>query len=304
MKVLSIGHANIDLTLFVSEVPPPDGDVKSIATLIGTGGAASNFAVSISRLGERPAVIAVVGDDPLGEFYLRRMEEDGVDVSAVEVASGFATGLVTVINEIGKQRRMISSSGANAKMDSEMIKSRKELIGAADLVHVASLELENVLHVADLRKDLSWDPGIKIAKLGLERLRPVVASTERLFVSGLEASITAGREEPKEAAEFLSALGPSEVVVKLGDQGSVALVEGEFYSVKALSPMVADTTGAGDVFDATYTIARMRGLKPEACLEMANSAAAIKIGRPGTTSGIPTWEEVKALLSFFRKRTG
>ena len=299
MVVLSVGHANVDLTLFVREIPAPDSDVRALATMIGSGGAASNFAIALSRMGEEVAVLAIVGDDLLGELYMRSMREAGVDVSHVKVVRGEITGLVTVINEVGKQRRMISTPGANARMTPDFIEEKREVIESAELVHVASLEVENAEAVARIRKDLSWDPGVKIARLGAERLREVFSSTRRLFVSRVEARVLTGEEDPRSAAEILSSMGPEEVVIKLGREGAASLISGEFMVVEALRPMVVDTTGAGDVFDAAYTVARRRGYSPESSLKLANSAAAIKLSRPGTTRGIPNWDEVVTVACMF-----
>lgn len=299
MKFISIGHANIDITLFVPELPTPDKDVKVLASTIGTGGAASNFAICVTKLGEEAGLLAVVGDDLMGKFFLKKLEEHGVDVSHVEVARGIGTGMVIVINEIGKQRRMISISGANARMNPETIRKWSATISEADFVHVASLEIENALAVAEEREDLSWDPGTKVVRLGFKKLRPMFRSVKRILLNREEVRMLAGKENLKDAMRFLSELGPTEVVVKLGFEGSIALVDGTFYETPALSPLVVDTTGAGDVFDATYLVARARNYGVRESLELANAAAALKISRPGTTSGIPTWNEVLIMRSTF-----
>jgi len=267
--------------------------------MVGTGGAASNFAICVTKLGEEAGLLAMVGDDLLGKFFTDKLQRLGVDVSHVETVKGTSTGMVVVINEIGKQRRMISVSGANARMDSKIIQKWSTVISGADFVHVASLEIKNALTVAKIRDDLSWDPGIKVVRLGFNKLKPIFGSVKRILINKEEAKILSGKEEIIEAMRFLSKLGPTEVIVKLGDKGSVALVEGALYEVPALSPLVVDTTGAGDVFDATYLVARARNYGVEESLKLANSASALKISRPGTTLGIPTWNEVLVMASTF-----
>jgi len=299
LKFISIGHANIDITLFLPKLPPPDGDVKVLSSMVGTGGAASNFAICVTKLGEEAGLLAVVGDDLLGKFFIDRLKELGVDVSHVEIAKGASTGMVVVLNEIGKQRRMISISGANARMNLKTIETWNKIISDADFVHIASLEIENALAVARRRKDLSWDPGTKVVRLGLNKLEPMFRSVRRIMLNEKEVKILSEKEEVKEAMKFISDLGPIEVIVKLGEKGSIALVEGAFYKAPALSPLVVDTTGAGDVFDATYLVARARNYGAEQALKLANAASALKISRPGTTTGIPTWSEVLVMATAF-----
>ncbi len=299
MKFTSIGHANIDITLFISKLPAPDEDVKVQASMIGTGGAASNFALCVRKLGEEAELLALIGDDLFGKFFLERLAEQGVDVSNIMVAEGASTGMVVVINEIGKQRRMMSISGANARMNSEIIQKWSTAISEADFVHIASLEIENAVVIAEKRNDLSWDPGTKVARLGLEKLKPMFPSLRVILLNKEEARMLTGKNNVKDAMRFLSGLGPEEVVVKLGANGSMAFVSEAFYEAPALSPLVVDTTGAGDIFDATYLVARARGYDVGEALRLANVASALKISRPGTTKGIPTWDEVLVVKSTF-----
>ncbi len=299
MKFISIGHANIDITLFIPKLPLPDEDVKVLASMVGTGGAASNFAICVTKLGEDAGLLAVVGDDLLGKFFLNKLAEHGVDISNVVIAKGATTGMVVVLNEIGKQRRMLSVSGANTKMNTKIIQEWSTVISDADFVHVASLEIENALAVARKREDLSWDPGTKVIRLGLKKLKPMFRSVRIILLNKEEARILTGRDDIREAMKFISELGPKEIIVKMGAKGSIALVEGVFYKAPALSPLVVDTTGAGDVFDATYLLARARNYEIEESLKLANAASALKISRPGTTTGIPSWNEILVMSSAF-----
>src|SRR2546429_7364428 len=51
--------------------------------MLDFGGADSNFAIAMSRLGYRAAWISRLGDEPLGELVLNAIAREGVDVSRV-----------------------------------------------------------------------------------------------------------------------------------------------------------------------------------------------------------------------------
>ncbi|RLG48385.1 MAG: ribokinase, partial [Thermoproteota archaeon] len=54
-------------------------------------------------------------------------------------------------------------------------------------------------------------------------------------------------------------------------------------------------TGAGDVFAAGYTVARLRGRSPRESLILGNAAAALAVETLGASSRLPSWEDVVGL---------
>jgi sugar/nucleoside kinase (ribokinase family) len=72
----------------------------------------------------------------------------------------------------------------------------------------------------------------------------------------------------------LAGLGVPEVVVTLGDRGSLVLAEDTLERVPAVAVEATDPTGAGDGFAAAYLVARGRGAAPvEAARFAAESVA-------------------------------
>ncbi len=60
---------------------------------------------------------------------------------------------------------------------------------------------------------------------------------------------------------------------------------------------VIDTLGAGDVFHGAFAYALAKGFDLEYTVRFANAAAALKCRKPGGRAGIPTCEEVEALIN-------
>jgi sugar/nucleoside kinase (ribokinase family) len=85
-----------------------------------------------------------------------------------------------------------------------------------------------------------------------------LAHVDVLHVSEDEASVLGlGRD-----AASLGSLGVPEVVVTLGDQGSLILAHGHVEHVQARPFAGADPTGAGDAFMGAYLVSRGRGHSP------------------------------------------
>jgi fructokinase len=87
--VLCVGEALVD---FLPQ--SPDRRVRDVdAWHQCPGGAPSNVAVGLARLGARVALNGVVGDDEFGHFLVRRLGDEGVDVSHLRMTTEGRTGL-------------------------------------------------------------------------------------------------------------------------------------------------------------------------------------------------------------------
>jgi ribokinase len=64
---------------------------------------------------------------------------------------------------------------------------------------------------------------------------------------------------------------------------------------------VVDTTGAGDAFSGTLSVAIADGLSLEEAVRRANAAGALTVTRLGTMPVMPTRQEVDAFLAQHEK---
>lgn len=75
-----------------------------------------------------------------------------------------------------------------------------------------------------------------------------------------EMEVLTGCTDAREAALRLAAMGVDEVVLTLGDMGSLIYAGGEFYEIPAYLPKdVVDATGCGDTYMAGYLHKRAEG---------------------------------------------
>jgi len=75
-----------------------------------------------------------------------------------------------------------------------------------------------------------------------------------------EMEVLTGLTNPRDAALRLAEMGVKEVVLTLGDQGSLIYTDGVFHEIQAYPPTdVVDATGCGDTYMAGYLYKRARG---------------------------------------------
>ncbi len=297
-RIVAVGNANVDIAVFLSEIPGPDEDVDAESASLGVGGSASNFASTCALLGEETSIVAVVGDDPLGSFYLEKMAQRGVDTGLVEVRAASETGFVVILNVAGSQRRMIRYRGANLLLADDVLRRRSEVLRSAEVVHTSSVRPAVVRTLVEMGLGLSWDPGWTAVSRYREEALELMKTGQvlRAFFNEKELRALTRSGDLRKGAASIHEMGVEEVVIKRGGAGSAALTFKTWYEAPALRVRAVDTTGAGDVFDGAYTVARLRGLSPEEALRAANFAAGRTVEVPGAVKGLPLWNEIRSFL--------
>jgi ribokinase len=298
MKFVAIGNANVDIKIFLETIPGQDESIDALAITMNAGGAASNFAIAAAKIGIESYIIASLGNDELGRFYLEALRKGNVNTSYIKVVEGVRTGLALILNVLGEDRRMIQSSGANEELTPSDILERRELISSADEVHMATVRPDIAESVLEMR-EASWDPGMRMIAKYKRKIWSLIGRAGKVFLNEKEAQELSGERDPIDCAVKIAKEGPKEIVIKMGSKGSLAYVNGEIHRVDAIPVKVVDTTGAGDIFAAVYLKARRKGFSIDDCLKLANAASTIKVSRPSGVDSMPTWDEIQTVKLIF-----
>ena len=121
------------------------------------------------------------------------------------------------------------------------------------------------------------------------QVRGLLPFTDLLIVNEIE------ERSIREAMPDLSArLDQIAVVTTLGRNGARYADPRQRLEVAAYAVDAVDSTGAGDTFLGYFLAAIDAGAGIEVALKRASAAAAIKVSRRGTSSGIPNQTEVAA----------
>ena len=269
-----LGDCNPDVLVLGSDVDPVFGQQEKLVDGISLviGGSAAITAVAAARLGLRVALAAAVGADPAGEFMRDQLAAEGVDVSFVAVREDAPTGMTVALSR-GGDRAILTALGAVASLTAADVP--EALLAGARHVHASSWfllqdclgpglgALFSAARSAGVMTslDTNWDPSGRwaspdlsaaIAQAGL--LLPNEAEAVRLANGCLAAA-----DDLDSAVSALVAAGPR-VVVKLGERGALC-ADGPARCRVSLPPVTpADTTGAGDCFNAGLIAGLLDGL--------------------------------------------
>jgi 2-dehydro-3-deoxygluconokinase len=282
---------------------------------VSAAGAESNVAIGMRRLGLGAAWIGRVGDDALGELVLARLRAEDVDVSGAIVDAAAPTGLMVKEQRTCELARVYyyrrDSAGSRLRPEDVDV----ERVAAARVLHVTGITpalgataraaVDRAVDAARAAGTLvSLDYNYRAALWSPEEAGPVLreltARADLVFAGEEEAQLVAGAVKPSAAARALAALGPRHAVVKLGDRGAVALVDGVAYEAPAFPVRAVDAVGAGDAFVAGYLAAVLAGRTPPECLRRGSAAGAFAVTVPGDWEGLPT----AADLELFERGAG
>jgi 2-dehydro-3-deoxygluconokinase len=276
---------------------------------LGIGGAESNVAIGLRRLGVPAHWIGRVGHDSLGVLVTRELRAEDVDLTVI-TDDGAPTGIMVKENRAAGITNVMYYRKGSAGSRLSPADVPAAVIRAAALVHVTGITamlsesaLDTVRHVIAVAREagvpVSFDLNYRRALCGPERAgelyRELIACSDIVSAGADEAALAVDAAPPASLAKRLAALGPAQAVVKLGAHGAVALVDDVAYQQDAIHITPVDTVGAGDAFVAGYISEVIAGHEPDDRLLTAVRAGAFACLSRGDWEGLPTTEELRKL---------
>ncbi|MCX2748740.1 sugar kinase [Arthrobacter sp. MI7-26] len=289
------------------------GDLAEVGDArIGTGGADSNVAIGLTRLGVGAVWVGRVGPDGLGRRVVCDIRGQGVDVRAIIDAEA-PTGLMVKEKRTPHTTRVsfYRSGSAGSRLAPGDIDP--ELVVNAALVHITGITAsisgsarETVHDVIDLAREsqvpVSFDVNHRSSlwRTGdpAATYREIAAKADIIFAGEDEAALLTGlpQDDPEALAIALaSGAGGPLAVVKQGAAGSLALRDGILIKRNAIRVPVIDSVGAGDAFVAGFLARYIQGNDVSSCLELATIAGAFACMGPGDWESMPRNEDLELL---------
>lgn len=283
-RVVVLGDLMLDVVLASESALVAGTDVAG-RVMFRQGGSAANTARWLARLGARTTLVAAVGRDPAGRALVKAVRSDGV-VARVTRVAGKPTGRIGVLVAPTGERSFVADRGAADTLSpGELEFSWFERVS---MLHLPAYSLiGEPLGAAGRRSiELARAAGGQIS-LDLASIGPLLARGRRaavglvrdagpdlLFATAAEAEALVGPGRP----EALLDLAPVSVV-KRGARGATVMAREDDtrlrFEVATKRLRAADTTGAGDAFDAGFIVDWLTSQAADRSLRAALQAAAL-----------------------------
>lgn len=280
--MLGVGIATLDIVNEVAAYPAEDSEVRALGQRVRRGGNATNTLVVLSQLGHACTWIGTLGEDAHSQEILRDLHRHGVATGPCVRHPGGSTPTSYVALSRATGSRTIVHYRALPELTAAEF-ARVALDGW-DWVHFEGRSAEHT--AAMLRDCAARRPGLPIS-LEVEKPRPGI---EHLLVGPdvlLFSRAYAGSRGYTDPGRFLAdqwpCTGASLLILAWGADGAYAQARGGGLcrAPAYAPPRVADTLGAGDLFNAAVIDGLLAGLDLPALLARATRLAGHKCGLVG-----------------------
>ncbi len=289
-RVVVVGSVNVDFVVRVARLPAPGETVTGGAFERHGGGKGANQALAAAHVGADTRLIAAVGDDEPGRSALGELAAGGVDVSGCRGLPGVPTGIAVIVVDAAGENQIAVASGANGRLDAATVEQALSGLEAPDRdVVLTGFEVPDEAVIAAAR----WAARTS-ARLVLNPaparpvLQEIIACAPILTPNRSEATALTGEDDPVSAARALGEQTGAPVIVTLGSDGALLLVDGRARRIPALDVDPVDATGAGDALNGVLAAELARGSSLEEALRWAVAAASLSTCAPGARAGLPT----------------
>ena len=296
---VGFGLNTIDMLAVVARHPRPGSKtpIQRLAAL--PGGQAATAMTACSRLGWKARYVGRFGDDPNGVAGMNRLRADGVDLTAAEVVSGASNAVsLILVDATSGQRTVLWSRDPGLKQRGPDVQAKAVTSGRVLLVDCHDTEASTV--AARYARKTATPTLVDVEKVrpGIDDLLSQIDFI--IAAQDFPTALTGVGEIGAALRAVFDRYRPALVCATLGEEGSLAVTANGEMRTPGFAVSAVDTTGAGDCFRGGF-IAGWLLDGPEADMEevlrYANAVAALKCRALGARDGIPTREEVAALVA-------
>ncbi len=293
MAIINFGSINIDFVYQIPHFSSGNETVRSRQARIDIGGSGLKQSIAIARAGEFVHHAGLVGKN--GIYLKDFLTNHGVNTDLLQVCDapqGHCILQVTPANE----RAALVYGGSNSEITPTLIDRYLQPFGRGDFLLLQN-EITNIPYLIDN----AYDKGMRIifntSPIDEDIFRTNCNKCEWLIMNDTECTEIADCDEVTAAFSKLQKMYPDcNIVVTLGEEGSICLYHGEVYVQKPYPAQVVDIVNSGDAFTGYFVAALARHLPVEECLDLASRAGSIAVSRPGGAEAFadyPTLDQVR-----------
>ena len=292
MKVLNFGSLNIDYVYSVDHIVKRGETISSNTLNVFCGGKGLNQSIALSKAGAEVYHAGVIGED--GAFLEEILRASGVHTRFVQMKADTRTGNAIIQKDRNGDNCILLYGGSNRAVTPGMADEVLDHFEAGDML-VLQNEISELSYLMERAHKRGMVIALNPSPMDEELLKAPLQYVKYFILNEIEAkALTNGEEEDNAMLEAMLKKFPNaEIILTLGERGSV-YAKGDVRVKQGLYKVpVTDTTAAGDTFTGYYLASVIQGLSVEKALNMAAKASAIAVSRKGAAPSIPQREEVE-----------
>lgn len=297
------------------EAPVPVVEVESQSFKLGLS---ANVAQNLVSLGAKTTLVSVKGADSDGVKLGQMLKEAGI--SKVQFIEDNSRPTLRKVRVLAQKQHVVRvdyerSHPLDPKLAKGFVERICDLMPSVDGIIVQDYgkgiwnpdTMAFIEHAKSIKKPVFVDPS-RMSSLELYRgmtlSTPNIAEAETLCRVPSGKSRLVGRDDEallKMAKHILETTESEHSIITCGEWGMVSVSRGEnrLIRIPTFAREVFDVTGAGDTVIAVLSLMYVLGQSLPHCMQVANAAAGIVVGRIGASA--VSFEELKSELERLMK---
>jgi ribokinase len=301
VDILVIGSFMMDLVVRTPRAPH-NGE-----TIIGTsfsrfpGGKGANQAVAAARLGGKVTMIGKVGNDEFGDIALQTLKNEEINTHNILCDRANATGVGFITLEEDGNNRIIVVPGANLHYTIDDLENVKDLIAESKML-ILQLEMniemieQAISYATDYQVPIILNPA-PAQILSDSLLSKITYLTPNETEAGILTGMTINSiEDAAAAGKSLLAKGVKNVIITLGEEGTLICNHTGIVHVPGFPVEAVDSVAAGDSFNGALAVGLLEGKPLTEVVRYANAVGALTVSKEGAIPSLPRLIDVDEFL--------
>jgi sulfofructose kinase len=300
VDIVGVGLNATDTLIRLPHFPSFNSKVEFRVSEVLPGGQVATAVTACARWGLRARYVGKIGDDLAGQLQQNEMRSSGIEAHWVVVPDCQSQSSFILVDANTGERTVLWKRDPRLELLPSDL--QREWINQAKLLHVDGHDCASATQAAQWARSAGIPVTADLDNRypGVEALLECVdyAITSHEFPARIMGQSDLLESLPAMASRF----GCRVVAATLGADGVLAWEGERFHYSPAFDLQPVDTTGAGDVFHAAFAYGLLNGQDLPRILEFSCAAAGLSCLGMGARGGIPTIEEINALVRNGQRR--
>ena len=291
-KILVSGSIAIDNTIISKSMPVAGTTTIAESYFSNVGGKGANQACASMFLGGDVSFIGAIGKDSNGQQVKEFLDKQGLNARLKE--SEQPTGVAFITLDAKGENQILIIQGANMDLTIEDMENNDDLF-IKDGIFLTQLESNPLVVQHSIKK--AKEKGMMV----VFNPAPVKPFDKEYFKyidyivpNEHEIQQLTGLDDMMEGAKYLLDNGCKNVIVTLGEKGSVLINSGGVCRVDAHKVKAIDTTAAGDSYLGALVTKLAEGKDILEAMEFASLASSFTVTKKGAIMALPHLDDLKS----------
>ncbi|EIJ69171.1 ribokinase [Pasteurella bettyae] len=302
MDIAVIGSNMVDLIAYINDMPKMGETLEAPDFKMGCGGKGANQAIAAAKLGTSVMMMTKVGNDVFADNTIHNFQKFRVNTEFVEKVEGVSSGVAPIFVDKSSQNRILIIKGANEYLKPADIDRAEEKLKHCKLfILQLEIPLETVYYAIDFAKKHHIPVILNPAPARKDLDINYACKCDFFMPNETELEILTGMpvdtmEQIQDAANSLFNKGLKNLIVTLGEKGSVWFHDTQMTHIKPYKVNAIDTSGAGDAFIGCFAHYYIATNDVKHAMTMASAYSAYSVTGQGTQSSYPDKAQFEQFL--------